>query len=212
MEHLMKRLVQNDVLFPSVGTSGLPMTGLAGWNPQECLNNYRNGLRTNNITLVDIDLKPEPFVKLARIENMPATPIMDCDYCASILYTQESLEKVFSNMCKLPKEVDKYLLFTFSLRGCPGRSNYAMKQITFGVLNDILYDGTLSNINWSTEGSALVSMKSKWLAYEENKRRYGSNCSIWSKWVAHEQSRFKKSILIRYRDSWEMLTGLVNWN
>lgn len=212
MEHLMKRLVQNDVLFPVVKSTGLAVTGLAGWNPQECLDNYRTGLRTNDITLVDMEKKPEPFVKHMLIEDAEATPIMDCDYCASILTTEDSLSKVFSKMCKLPTEVDKYLMFTLSLRGNPSRSVQAMKRITFGNLNDILYDGTLSIIDDSPSGSALVSLRSRYLAHEENSRNWGIKCSIWAKRVIHTQSRFKESVLVRYRDNWEMLTGIVHWN
>lgn len=212
MEHLMKRLVQNDVLFPVVKSSNLAVTGLAGWNPQECLDNYRTGLRTNNVTLVDIEKKPEPFVKHMLIEDAEATPIMDCDYCASILTVEGSLSRVFNKMCKLPTEVDKYLLFTLSLRGNPGRSMYEMKKITFGILNNILYSGTLSVIDDSPSGSALVSLKSRYLAYEENSRNWGIKQPIWSKKVIHTQDRFKESILVRYKDNWEMLTGIVHWN
>lgn len=139
-EHLVKRLIQKEVLFPTVQTSGLQVTGLAGWDPTDCLNNYKKGFKTEDVTLVDCEVKPEPFVRFGYIEQMPATPIMDCDYCRSIRHTHNSLEIVFNNMKSLPKDVEKALLFTFSVRG------YTITNFQ----NGITYSSTLKQMVFET--------------------------------------------------------------
>ena len=216
-EHLVKRLIQKEVLFPTVQTSGLQVTGLAGWDPTDCLNNYKKGFRTEDVTLVDCEVKPEPFVRFGYIEQMPATPIMDCDYCRSIRHTHNSLEIVFNNMKSLSKDIEKALLFTFSVRG------YTITNFQ----NGITYSSTLKQMVFETFyqlqrilfKNERIYISEKPLEYFEDNERmikdyYRENNIVGT--IPYEleikQSKFERCRIVRYKETCEMLTGIVTWH
>lgn len=211
IEHLAKRLVQKDILFPTIKTKNQTVTGLAGWNPEECLQLYKKGFDTNNIVLVDIEPKPYTFVIQSKIEDLPATPIMDCDYCASIFTSGESFAKVYTKMCELPKNIEKTLLFTFSVRACPGRGVYSTLTQTMECLNSILYSGTLEITDFPTGFNSLTD-ESKRRMRLYNSSMHGKIRSIWVNDIPHIQTKFKQSKLVRYADGVLMLSGVVTWN
>ena len=216
-EHLFERLIQKEVLFPTVQTSGLQVTGLAGWDPTDCLNNYKKGFKTEDVTLVDCEVKPEPFVRFGYIEQMPATPIMDCDYCRSIRHTTESLGITFRNISRLPKDIEKAFLFTFSVRGY--RIRNFMNGIVYSETMDEMIEHTFNALNGIVFDHTIKGIEAKPLEYfEDNKGMikdyYRENNIVGT--IPYEleikQSKFERCRIVRYKETCEMLTGIVTWH
>lgn len=137
----------------------------------------------DDITLVDIN-PVQPNVKRGYIENFPATNIMDVDLEITILNGQYTIMNVFYNMNTQVKGL-KALCFTVSTRGANGRNN------ALSVLNNTLYKNTLQIQDFK---QILI-----------DNTRYIVE-------VVHKQSRFLESKLYYYKDSSQMLSGIILWN
>lgn len=216
-KHLVKRLLQKEILFPAVETNGLHVTGLAGWDPNDCLINYKEGFRTEKVTLVDIEVKQESFVLRMPIESMPATPIMDCDYCRSAKHMHCSFFQVYDHMKQLPKDVEKAILFCFSVRGYKitnyktritySESMKEMETFTLRMLNSTIYQNSLSDL--SRESCEVFEDNRDLInAYNYENNMLPSTAHI----IKHKQSVFDKSIILRYKETCEMLAGIVTWH
>lgn len=187
----VKRLVQN-FLFSQVNVQNIKVTGLAGPHPleyKEMLIKYFNPI---DINLVDIpswnyaDEKRKYVTEWNYISRVKATSVMDCDFCDTIINSGNEFLKVYDKMQKLPDK-EKILAFTFSTRMSGGIER------TLDWISDNLYDGTIKSCD--LKGQYIHS--SKYRSYI-----YG---------ISHRQIKFKKSLWVRYRDTSNMLSGIVSW-
>lgn len=185
----VKRQVQN-LLFTTVNCKNSRITGLAGCNSQEYLNILCKSFNPRNISLVDFE-ENSKRINQRCISRMPATPIMDCDFCKGIISDGPILLKVFNNMKKSfpDKSIKKILSFNFNFA-----RQGSSKDETYEWLNKNLYNGTLS-----------INSVSKQVI--KNKNTYNPYIYI----INHNQSKFYESLIIQYRESSQMISGIVSW-
>ena len=140
--------------------------------------------KTNAMDLVDIH-PVENWIVRAYIDDVPPSHVMDVDLEETILYGQYSIMNVFYRMNTMLLGT-KALLFTVSTRGSRGREK------TIDILNKTLYKNTLKVEKLLTEeigiGSRYVQL------------------------IQHTQSLYTISKLYCYKDSSQMLSGLIVWN
>lgn len=179
----IKREVQH-ILFTTVNKKGCKVTGLAGNYPEEYKKLLKLHFACKQIQLVDFNIIKEGYINMP-ISKVPMTMVVDCDFCSSIINSGEEFLKVKYNMEEKYKRKKKVLAFTFSNRLAGGLSR------TIQWLNENLYENTLvlNNIDIS-----------KSLSSHEHWRIIG-----------HNQSNFEQSVLISYRDTSSMISGIISW-
>lgn len=179
----IKREVQH-ILFTNVNKKGVKITGLSGSNIEEYSKILKNHFNSNNIKLVDFNIKGENIIN-NKISNVKPTLVMDCDFCDTIINSGEELLKVYNNMTIRYPNKEKILAFTFSNRMSGGL------QKTLDWLNTNIYKESL----------------------QLNNQNYSKCINPGKYWriIGHNQNNFNKSILISYRDSVSMLSGIISW-
>lgn len=177
-----KREVQNRLFKYFSNIENPQLTALAGSNPFAASIHYRKYIPASNITLVDIN-PVSHYIKRGYIENFPASNIMDVDLEITILNGQYTIMNVFYNMNTQVKGL-KALCFTVSTRGANGRNN----AIT--VLNNTLFKNTLQVSEFKQE-------------FIDDKRYIIE--------IIHTQTHFLESKLYCYKDSSQMLSGIILW-
>ena len=177
----VKRTVQK-TLFSKFKTIG-NFTGLAGPSFEEydaLARKYFKG----KIVLVDNEVI-SPKILNRDITEVPATRIMDCDFCRTYVESGEALKYIFNKM-DLNFLHNKTLLFTLSIR-------YVGLDNTLDWLNVNFYNKSLTNV----KGTPTISLSDKG----------------YIKFLLHKQNRFKDSLLIQYRNknNTHMLSGGIKW-
>lgn len=179
-----KRYVQNKLFGYLKKFENKKLAALAGNSPKVALQQYQKYFLSDNITLVDIH-PVENWIVRAYIDDVPPSHVMDVDLEETILYGQYSIMNVFYRMNTMLLGT-KALLFTVSTRGSRGREK------TIDILNKTLYKNTLKVEKLLTEeigiGSRYVQL------------------------IQHTQSLYTISKLYCYKDSSQMLSGLIVWN
>lgn len=158
------------------------LTALAGSNPFAASIYYRKYIPASNIILVDIN-PVSRYIRRGYIENFPASNIMDVDLEITILNGQYTIMNVFYNMNTQVKGL-KALCFTVSTRGANGRNN------ALTVLNNTLFKNTLQVSRFEQE-------------FIDDKRYIVE--------IIHTQTCFLESKLYCYKDSSQMLSGIILW-
>lgn len=187
-----KRTAQKFVMIET-GVKRLSFSGLGGSDSDLYKQTIKEYLDPKGIQLCDINpliSRMNPGVTWGALEDVikrNPTNIVDCDYCASILTEGKNMLSVYKTMCEKVSG-KKVLMFSFSTR-MPG--GY---ERTLDILNKILYDGTIEETS---------SIK---LDLQERVQP-NSFCHF----ITHKQSKFEKSILVRYRDYTNMLCGAIVW-
>lgn len=180
----VKRQVQN-FLFSKVNIKNTVVTGLAGKNPLEYKKLIEHYFDPLKVELVDFYRYPD-ITQWNYISKVQVTPVMDCDFCSSVVNSGEEFLTVFDNLKKLPAK-EKVLAFTFSTRMAGGLDE-TLKWLSHYLYNDSFkeIDRFVGNIYTSKYRSYILQ-------------------------IQHEQSVFKKSLLVRYRETSNMLSGIVSW-
>lgn len=179
-----KRYVQNKLFGCLKKFENKKLTALAGNSPKVALQQYQKYFLPDNITLVDIH-PVENWIVRAYIDDVFPTHVMDVDLEETILYGQYSIMNVFYRMNTMLSGT-KALLFTVSTRGSRGREK------TIDTLNKTLYKNTLKAEKLSTEE---IGIGSRYVQF-----------------IQHTQSLYTISKLYCYKDSSQMLSGLIIWN
>lgn len=181
----IKREVQH-ILFTTVNKKGCKVTGLAGDCPEEYKKLLKLHFSCNEIQLVDFVLKGEGYINKPISEVTP-TMVIDCDFCDSIINSGEEFLQVYKNM------IHKY-------------SNRKGKKVLSFTFSNRLAGGLEKSLNWLNKNLYENSLQLNGLSYSKAL----SSHEHW-RIIGHTQSKFNESMLISYRDTSSMLSGIISW-
>lgn len=182
-----KRTAQR-MLFEALTSKPSKVLGLAGDCPDKYKQVLEETIHPSKILLCDKHRYGGEVVRgnIATLQYMVKAPMVDCDFCNSIVNAKDSFLDVFNTLNTLETNERRALSFTFSLR-CAGGI-----ERMFDFLNQHLYQGTLQ-----------VAGKSRLFG-----GRWGEPYLVEYR---HSQSKFIDSKLISYRDTTCMFSGIISW-
>lgn len=186
---ITKRLVQKELFR---GISSNELLALGGDSPEEYLKVIKNKFK--RITLVDmkyaysVNINEFITLKPGLIQRQQPKNVIDCDFCASVDsdgdILLEILEKMQIKGRKYKKK--KSLLFTFSTRTIGGLE-YTIDWLNLNLYNNSLFIHTEEKI-----------VTSQYRGYIRK--------------MIHSQHTFEESLLLRYRDTSNMVSGRISWH
>lgn len=179
---LAKRYVQDKLFQNFVLATKQELTGLAGNHPLIAYLQYYKHLCNKDIHLIDLKSTVN-WVECIDITKVSPTYIMDVDLEVSVVNGIFTIKHVYENMNCL--QGTKVLCFTVSTR-CPGGRNRTLE-----ILNHRLYDLSLNISDFEKEEIGIG------LRYVRHLR--------------HTQSKFLRSDLYCYKDSSQMMSGVIVW-